>query len=447
MALKYFGTDGFRGEANVTLTVDHAYKIGRAVGWHYSKQATEPCVVCVGRDTRRSSQMFESALVAGLLASGASVELLGVVPTPCVSYCVRAHELSCGVMITASHNPFFDNGIKLVDHLGFKMSEELLGYVESYIDNKFEIGFATGDHVGVVRDFETGRLSYKNHLLVQTQGLNLSGKTIGLDCAHGCASFLAQEVFEATGAQVISLHTEPDGVNINRECGSTHLKPFQAFVKEHALDAAFAFDGDCDRCLAVDAQGNEVNGDKILYMCAKHMAGEGTLKDNTVVATVMSNMGFNKALEEAGIDVIHTAVGDKYVFQCMCENGYTLGGEQSGHVIFSDCEVTGDGIVTALKVLQALQASNKSLTEFAREMPEYPQILVNVKVTSKDKALSSSAVQTAVQEAEIMLKEKGRLLVRPSGTEPLVRVLVEASDEELCQKAVEHVAQALRAVE
>lgn len=444
MALKYFGTDGFRGEANVTLTSDHAYRIGRYVGWHYSKGASRKARVVVGRDTRRSGTMFEAALVAGLCASGADVFLLGVIPTPSVSLCVREEQFDCGVMITASHNPFYDNGIKLVDHLGYKMDEEILELVERYIDGEIEIGFATGEAIGVSKTWEEGRDLYLKHLKKIAAGLDLSGIKIGLDCAQGASYEMAQKVFEATGAELMCVGTCPDGLNINEGCGSTHIENLGKLVKENDLDLGFAFDGDCDRCIAVDAHGVEVNGDKLMYICGTDLARQGKLVDDMIVATVMSNMGFGKAVEAAHLKSTYTDVGDKYVCACMLEHGYSLGGEQSGHMIFSECEVTGDGIVTALMCMRACQNAHKTLTEYAAEMVEYPQLLVNVSVANKTSAMEDQSVRSVIDSVTADLNGEGRILVRPSGTEPLIRILVEAKTDEMCRQSAEKVADVIR---
>ncbi len=446
MALHYFGTDGFRGESNVTLTADHAYKIGRYMGWHVTDGAAKKARVVVGRDTRQSGTMLEAAIVAGLTASGADVLLLGVIPTPAVSYVVTQQDFACGVMITASHNPFQDNGIKLVDSEGHKMGDDVLELVEAYIDGKCEIGFAEGSHIGVSQEWEEGRKLYRQHLARVGQGLDLKGMRIGLDCANGASSDYAAEVFESFGAEVVVTHNTPDGQNINVNCGSTHIDQLCAVVKDQNLDCGFAFDGDCDRCIAVDGEGNEVNGDKILFMCGQALARKGELPHDMIVTTVMANIGFDKAVREAGLKCEHTDVGDKYVVACMREGGYVLGGEQSGHVVFADCEITGDGIVTALKVMHAVSESDKTFTELANTMVEFPQVLMNVRVSDKEKALSDSAVLNAIEEVKADLAAEGRILVRPSGTEPVIRVLVEAASEEMCNTQAQKVADKLAAV-
>ena len=446
MSLHYFGTDGFRGESNVSLTADHAYKIGRYMGWHCTEGATKKARVVVGRDTRQSGTMLESAIVAGLTASGADVYLLGVIPTPAVSYVVTKEDFACGVMITASHNPFQDNGIKLVDSEGHKMNDEVLELVEAYIDNKSEIGFAQGSHIGVCKEWEEGRQLYRQHLENVGKGLNLKGMRIGLDCANGASSDFAAEIFKSFGAEVVVTHNTPDGVNINVDCGSTHIDELCKVVKEQHLDCGFAFDGDCDRCIAVDGEGREVNGDKILFMCGQALARKGELPHDMIVTTVMANIGFDKAVREAGLKCEHTDVGDKYVVACMREGGYALGGEQSGHVVFADCEITGDGIVTALKVMHAVCESNMSFTELADTMVEFPQVLINVRVSDKERALNDADVLAAIEEVKNNLAQEGRILVRPSGTEPVVRVLVEASTEQMCNEQAQKVADKLAAV-
>ena len=444
--MKYFGTDGFRGEANRTLDVDQAYKIGRIVGWHFTEGATKDAKIVMGRDTRQSSNMFESAIAAGLMASGADVYILGVIPTPSVSFSIRNTGFDAGVMITASHNPFHDNGIKLVNSKGYKMEEEVLEIVESYIDGEMEIGLATDEHIGTKKFWQEGRDNYLDHLKEVASGLDLKGMKIGLDCANGASSEIAAQAFSVTGADITVINNEPNGRNINVDCGSTHIEALSELVKNNNLDCGFAFDGDCDRCIAVDGEGNEVNGDKILYLCGKDLASKGLLPDNMIVATVMANIGFGKAVEAAGLNAKYTDVGDKYVFAEMVEHGYVLGGEQSGHVIYTDCEVTGDGIVTALKTLHATSDKDMSFTEQANEMREYPQLLVNVRVSDKQAALSDANVQAAIDKVSEELGDDGRCFVRASGTEPLIRVLCEAGSDEICERCCEAVAEQLRKI-
>ena len=432
--MKYFGTDGFRGRANEGLNVDHAYKIGRFVGWYYGVRRGAKARVLIGKDTRRSSYMFESALVAGLVASGADAYMLHVIPTPGVSYEVIDGGFDCGVMITASHNPFTDNGIKLVNREGYKMDEDVLEQVEDYIDGKLEVPLATGDAIGCTVDYMQGRNRYIAHLIASC-GFSMQGVKVGLDCANGAASSVARPVFDAMGAETHVINNAPNGFNINVDCGSTHIQRLQDFVVRNGLDVGFAYDGDADRCLAVDERGRLVDGDLILYVCGTYMAKHGRLAKNTVVPTVMSNFGFFKALDAAGLSYEKTAVGDKNVWACMMENGYTLGGEQSGHIIFGDLEKTGDGIMTSLRIMEVLRAGREKLSELTRPVTLYPQQLVNVRVADKDAAMAAPEVKEAVAEAEKFLEGNGRVLVRASGTEPLVRVLAEAPEDRLCQEA------------
>ena len=432
--MKYFGTDGFRGRANEGLNVDHAYKIGRFVGWYYGDRRGAKARVLIGKDTRRSSYMFESALVAGLVASGADAYMLHVIPTPGVSYEVIDGGFDCGVMITASHNPFTDNGIKLVNREGYKMDEDVLEQVEDYIDGKLEVPLATGDAIGCTVDYMQGRNRYIAHLIASC-GFSMQGVKVGLDCANGAASSVARPVFDAMGAETHVINNAPNGFNINVDCGSTHIQRLQDFVVRNGLDVGFAYDGDADRCLAVDERGRLVDGDLILYVCGTYMAKHGRLAKNTVVPTVMSNFGFFKALDAAGISYEKTAVGDKNVWACMMENGYTLGGEQSGHIIFGDLEKTGDGIMTSLRIMEVLRAEREKLYELTRPVTLYPQQLVNVRVADKDATMAAPEVKEAVAEAEKFLEGNGRVLVRASGTEPLVRVLAEAPEDHLCQEA------------
>ena len=432
--MKYFGTDGFRGRANEGLNVDHAYKIGRFVGWYYGARRGVKARVLIGKDTRRSSYMFESALVAGLVASGADAYMLHVIPTPGVSYEVIDGGFDCGVMITASHNPFTDNGIKLVNREGYKMDEDVLEQVEDYIDGKLEVPLATGEAIGCTVDYMQGRNRYIAHLIASC-GFSMQGVKVGLDCANGAASSVARPVFDAMGAETHVINNAPNGFNINVNCGSTHIQRLQDFVVRNGLDVGFAYDGDADRCLAVDERGRLVDGDLILYVCGTYMAKHGRLAKSTVVPTVMSNFGFFKALDAAGLSYEKTAVGDKNVWACMMENGYTLGGEQSGHIIFGDLEKTGDGIMTSLRIMEVLRAEREKLSELTRPVTLYPQQLVNVRVADKDAAMAAPEVKEAVAEAEKFLEGNGRVLVRASGTEPLVRVLAEAPEDHLCQEA------------
>lgn len=431
---KYFGTDGFRGEANVNLTVEHAYRVGRFIGWYFGRE--HKCKVVIGKDTRRSSYMFEYSLVAGLTASGADAYLLHVTTTPSVSYVVRTEDFDCGIMISASHNPFYDNGIKLLNSNGEKMEESVISQVEDYLDGVTEeIPFAQREAVGCTVDYVAGRNRYLGYL-ISLATYSFKGKRIGLDCANGSAWNLAKAVFDALGAKTYVINNEPDGTNINTNCGSTHIEGLQKLVVEQGLDAGFAFDGDADRCLCVDEKGNVINGDLILYIYGCYMKERGKLIGNTVVTTVMSNFGLYKAFDEVGIEYEKTAVGDKYVYESMTNNGHRLGGEQSGHIIFSKYATTGDGIITALKMMEVMLAKKKPLSELAAPVTIYPQLLKNVRVTDKTAAQNDPEVKAAVKEAAKELGNNGRILVRESGTEPLVRVMVEAETDEICEKYV-----------
>ena len=440
--MKYFGTDGFRGRANEGLNVDHAYKIGRFIGWYYGAKQARKARIIIGKDTRRSSYMFESALVSGLVASGADAYMLHVIPTPGVSYEVVDGAFDCGVMITASHNPFTDNGIKLVNKDGYKIDEDVLEQVEAYIDGEFDVPLATGDAIGRTVDYMQGRNRYISSLIASC-GFSLQGLKIGLDCANGAASSVARPVFDALGAETHVINNAPNGLNINVDCGSTHIDQLQRFVVQNGLDVGFAYDGDADRCLAVDERGHVVDGDLILYVCGTYLNKYGRLAKQTVVTTVMSNFGLFKAFDDAGLSYEKTNVGDKYVYACMNENEYSLGGEQSGHIIFGDLAKTGDGILTSLRIMEVLRAEREKLSELTRPVTLYPQQLVNVRVTDKEAAMQSPKVNDAVAAAEKFLEGNGRVLVRASGTEPLVRVLAEAPTDELCQQANQIVLDAL----
>ena len=440
--MKYFGTDGFRGRANEGMNVDHAYKIGRFIGWYYGAKQARKARIIIGKDTRRSSYMFESALVSGLVASGADAYMLHVIPTPGVSYEVVDGGFDCGVMITASHNPFTDNGIKLVNKEGYKMDEDVLEQVEAYIDGEFDVPLATGDAIGRTVDYMQGRNRYISSLIASC-GFSLQGLKIGLDCANGAASSVARPVFDALGAETHVINNAPNGLNINVDCGSTHIDQLQRFVVQNGLDVGFAYDGDADRCLAVDERGHVVDGDLILYVCGTYLNKYGRLAKQTVVTTVMSNFGLFKAFDDAGLSYEKTNVGDKYVYACMNENEYSLGGEQSGHIIFGDLAKTGDGILTSLRIMEVLRAEREKLSELTRPVTLYPQQLVNVRVTDKEAAMQSPKVNDAVAAAEKFLEGNGRVLVRASGTEPLVRVLAEAPTDELCQQANQIVLDAL----
>ena len=434
---KYFGTDGFRGEANIDLTVEHAYKVGRFLGWYYGQD--HKAQVVIGKDTRRSSYMFEYSLVAGLTASGADVYLLHVTTTPSVSYVVRTENFDCGIMISASHNPFYDNGIKIINGMGQKLEASVEEQIERYIDDeKPKIPFALRENIGRTVYFSAGRNRYIGYLIsIATR--SFKGKRVGLDCSNGSASSIAKSVFDALGAKTYVIHNEPDGTNINRDCGSTHIEKLQQFVREKHLDVGFAYDGDADRCIAVDENGKVINGDLILYVCGKYMKDQGRLDNDTIVTTVMSNLGLYKACDRAGIRYEKTAVGDKYVCENMMANGHSLGGEQSGHIIFGKHATTGDGILTSLMIMEVILEKKLPLGVLASEVVIYPQMLKNVRVASKEKAKANEAVQKAVQEVADRLGDEGRILVRESGTEPVIRVMVEAQQDEICKECVEQV--------
>lgn len=440
--MKYFGTDGMRGKANEGLTVEHAYKIGRFIGWYYGARQQRKARVVLGKDTRRSSYMFEAALVSGLVASGADAYMLHVIPTPGVSYEVVDGQFDCGITVSASHNPYNDNGIKLVDHEGFKMDEEILLQVEDYIDGKVDVPLATGEDIGQTVDYMEGRNRYIAHLIASAN-FSLQGVRIGLDCANGAASSVAKPVFDALGAEVHVINNAPNGFNINVDCGSVHPQNLQTYVVRNGLDVGFAYDGDADRCIAVDENGHLVDGDLILYVCGRFMQKYGRLVKDTVVPTVMSNYGLFRAFDELGIKYETAAVGDRFVNACMREGGYSLGGEQSGHIIFGDLETTGDGIMTSLRIMEAMRVERESLSTLTRPVRLYPQQLDNVQVTDKGAALDSDAVRAAVERADKMLEGNGRVLVRASGTEQLIRVLSEAPTDELCRDANEVVLKSL----
>ncbi len=437
---KYFGTDGFRGEANVNLTVDHAFKVGRFLGWFYGKEHEDgKAKVVIGKDTRRSSYMFEYSLVAGLTASGADVYLLHVTTTPSVSYVARTEDFDCGIMISASHNPFYDNGIKLINGKGEKTGEDVITEVEKYLDGEMgELPYATKEKIGCTIDYAAGRNRYMGYLMSLAIH-SFKGMRVGLDAANGSAWTLAKSVFDALGAKTYVINAEPNGVNINTNCGSTHIEGLQDLVKREHLDVGFAFDGDADRCLCVDENGEVVNGDHIIYIYGCYMKERGKLVDNKVVTTVMSNFGLYKALDAVGIDYEKTAVGDKYVYECMSNNGYRLGGEQSGHIIFSKYATTGDGIITALKMMEVILAKKKKLSQLAAPLVVYPQVLKNIRVTDKTEAQNDADVKAAVEKVAQALGSDGRILVRESGTEPVVRVMVEAGTLETCEKYVDEV--------
>ena len=434
---KYFGTDGFRGEANVVLTVEHAFKVGRYLGWYFGQD--HKARIVIGKDTRRSSYMFEYALAAGLTASGADAYLLHVTTTPSVSYVVRTEDFDCGLMISASHNPYYDNGIKVINSEGHKMEAEVEAKIEAYIDGEIdEIPLATKESIGRTVDHAAGRNRYIGHL-ISLATRSFKDMRVGLDCANGSASSVAKSVFDALGAKTYVINNEPNGVNINTNCGSTHIEVLQEYVKEKHLDIGFAYDGDADRCIAVDENGNVVDGDRIMYVCGKYLMEQGKLKDNTVVTTIMSNLGLYKACDKIGMKYEQTAVGDKYVYENMLKNGYVLGGEQSGHIIFSKHARTGDGILTSLMVMEAIIEKKQTLGTLADEVKIFPQLLKNVRVKDKKTALDNAAVQAAVEKTAEELGTDGRILVRESGTEPVIRVMVEAASDEICEKYVDSV--------
>lgn len=442
---KYFGTDGFRGEANVTLTVEDAFKVGRFLGWYYGqKNPDEVCRIVIGKDTRRSSYMFEYSLVAGLTASGADAYLLHVTTTPSVSYVVRTEEFSCGIMISASHNPYYDNGIKVINEKGEKLEENVITEIEKYLDGEMgELPLARRDKIGRTVDFAAGRNRYIGYL-ISTATRSFKNKKVALDCANGSASAIAKNVFDALGAETHVISNEPNGLNINKGCGSTHMEQLVKFVKEVGADVGFAYDGDADRCLAVDENGQVVDGDGIMYICGKYMKEQGTLKNNKVVTTIMSNFGLYKAFEQEGIEYDKTAVGDKYVYENMSAYGNCLGGEQSGHIIFSKHATTGDGILTSLKVMEVILEKKESLGKLVSGLEIYPQVLKNVRVHDKAAAQEDEAVKGEVEKVAESLGDSGRILLRQSGTEPVVRVMVEAADLNTCEKYVDQVVEVMK---
>lgn len=437
---KYFGTDGFRGEANVTLTVDHAFKVGRFLGWYYGKNHEDgKAKIVIGKDTRRSSYMFEYSLVAGLTASGADAYLLHVTTTPSVSYVARTEDFDCGIMISASHNPFYDNGIKLINAAGEKMKEDVISEIEKYLDGELgEIPYATRENIGCTVDYTAGRNRYMGYLM-SLAIYSFKGIRVGLDASNGSAWTLAKAVFDALGAKTYVINAAPDGTNINTNCGSTHIEGLQDLVRREHLDVGFAFDGDADRCLCVDEKGEVITGDHILYIYGCYMKDRDKLVGNKVVTTVMSNFGLYKAFDAVGIEYEKTKVGDKYVYECMSENGYRIGGEQSGHIIFSKYATTGDGIITALKMMEVMLAKKKTLSELAAPLVIYPQVLKNIRVTDKTQAQDDADVKAAVEAVANALGADGRILVRESGTEPVVRVMVEAGSTQECEKYVDQV--------
>ena len=453
---KYFGTDGFRGEANCTLTADHAFRVGRFLGWYYCQLkrrsgSDEPARIVIGKDTRRSSYMFEYSLVGGLVASGADAYLLHVTTTPSVAYVARTDGFDCGIMISASHNPYYDNGIKLINSSGEKMDESVISLVEAYIDGHLEcfgrrweeLPAAKREQIGRTVDYVSGRNRYIGYLI--SLGIySFKGMRVGLDCANGSSWNIAKSVFDALGAKTYVINAQPDGFNINNNAGSTHIEGLQRFVIENGLDVGFAYDGDADRCLCVDEKGEVITGDHILYICGKVMKEQGLLMGNTVVTTVMSNFGLYKAFDECGIHYEKTKVGDKYVYENMMMNNYRLGGEQSGHIIFSRYASTGDGILTSLKVMEAMLAKKKTLSQLCEGFTFYPQVLKNVRVDDKAAAQNDPAVQKAIADVAAQLGSTGRILVRESGTEPVIRVMVEAESKVVCQDLVDSVIEVIK---
>ncbi len=439
---KYFGTDGFRGEANVDLNYDHAVKIGRFLGWYYGPNRGKTAKILIGKDTRRSSYMFEYALVAGITASGGDAYIMHVTTTPSVSYITRTDDFDCGIMISASHNPYYDNGIKLMNAEGEKMDEETILKVEEYLDGKTEVPMATRN-IGKTVDYVAGRNRYIGYLISLSR-FSFSDKRVGLDCANGASWSIAKSVFDALGAKTYVINAEPDGYNINKDCGSTHIEHLQKLVLEKGLDVGFAFDGDADRCLCVDDKGNVVTGDHIIYIYGLYLKERGKLLNNKVVTTVMSNFGLYKALDKVGIEYEKTKVGDKYVYENMKQNGHRVGGEQSGHIIFTKYAHTGDGILTSLKMMEVMLAKEKPMSELAAPVVFYPQVLKNVRVKSKPEAQNDPDVQAAVKSVADLLGNEGRILVRESGTEPVIRVMVEAWSDEICEKYVDSVIEVIK---
>lgn len=448
--LKYFGTDGFRGEANLNLTSLQAYKVGRFLGWYFSSSLSgcdkpnyRPRIV-IGKDTRRSSYMIEYSIVAGITASGADAYMLHVTTTPSVSYVIRQDEFDCGIMITASHNPFYDNGIKVINRYGEKLDDETTALIEAYLDSNLnalgvmgdDLPLATRSKIGCIVDYVSGRNRYLGYLISLASN-SYKKLRIGLDCANGASWMIAKSVFSAIGAQTYVIGAEPDGLNVNQNCGSTHIENLCNFVKEKHLDMGFAFDGDADRCLAVDEKGNIIDGDTIMYILAKRLKNRGMLNDNTVVATIMSNSGFVSALKAIGIKCVQTTVGDRFVYECMQKNGYSLGGEQSGHIILKKYATTGDGILTAIMLTEEVCDSKLPLCELAEPVALYPQKMKNLRVKDKTAVLNDAAVLASKEEVEKLIGGKGRVLFRQSGTEPVIRIMVEADSEELCDKYID----------
>lgn len=442
MRMKYFGTDGFRGEANVDLNVVHAYKVGRFLGWYYGQE--HKARIVIGKDTRRSSYMFEDALASGLTASGADVYLLHVTPTPSVSYVVRTEQFDCGIMISASHNPYYDNGLKVINGNGHKLEAEIEEKIEAYIDSLEDtIPYATREKIGCTIDYAIGRHRYIGYL-ISLATRSFKNIRVGLDCANGSSYAVAKGVFDTLGAKTYAIGMEPDGTNINAGCGSTHIENLQKYVVENHLDVGFAYDGDADRCLAVDDQGQVIDGDAILYLCGCYLKEKGELNNNTVVTTIMSNLGLYKAFDKKGISYEKTAVGDKYVNANMTQNGHSLGGEQSGHIIFSKYAVTGDGVLTSLMLMEVMLEKKEKLSELRKDLKIYPQVLENVRVADKPAARNDADVIAATKKVEEALGDNGRILLRESGTEPVIRVMVEAGTQELCHEYVDQVVKVLK---
>ncbi|MBQ7380949.1 MAG: phosphoglucosamine mutase [Clostridia bacterium] len=452
---KYFGTDGFRGEANVGLTSMQAYKVGRFLGWYFSqmngrRRSGENPKIVVGKDTRRSSYMLEYSIVAGITASGADAYMLHVTTTPSVSYVTRIDGFDCGIMITASHNPFYDNGIKVINRYGEKLDDETTELIEAYLDGDMEalgvsgsdLPLAKGEHLGSIVDHAAGRNRYVGYL-VSLASHSYKKLRIGLDCANGASYMIASAVFGALGAQLTVLGNEPNGLNINRDCGSTHIEKLCRLVREKHLDLGFAFDGDCDRCIAVDGNGNVVDGDAIMYLLAKRLGARGMLNNNTVVATVMSNSGLDIALAECGMRCEHTAVGDRFVWECMQKNDFSLGGEQSGHIILKKYATTGDGLLTAIMVTEEICDTKLSLAALVEPLKLYPQYTKNLRVKNKEAVLSDKGVKAALEKVEEMIGGKGRALLRKSGTEPVIRVMIESESEERCVELADIIAAAI----
>ena len=452
---KYFGTDGFRGESNIGLTSMHAYKVGRFLGWYYSLQlqnengSRRPKIV-IGKDTRRSSYMLEYAIASGIATSGADAYMLHVTTTPSVSYVTRLDGFDCGIMITASHNPFCDNGIKVINRYGEKLDDETTALIEAYLDGDLaslgitgdDLPLAVGEKIGCIHDHVSGRNRYIGYL-ISTASNSYKKLRIGLDCANGASWSIARAVFGALGAQLYVIGDEPDGLNINKNCGSTHIDNLAKLVREKHLDVGFSFDGDCDRCLAIDENGNIVDGDKIMYLLAKRLKARGMLKDNTVVATVMSNSGFVASLDKIGVKCVQTKVGDRFVYECMQDKGYSIGGEQSGHIIMKKYATTGDGLLTAIMVLEEMCDSKSSLSSLVEDVMTYPQYLKNVRISDKDEVMNDKNVLACVKDVEKLIDGKGRVLLRPSGTEPLIRVMIEAETEEKCHEYADIIVKAI----